>query len=331
MKRRILISFSYIYPGFYRDKIDELMKFTDLDFETKTYLGGSIAYGFLASLFLSVVIPLIMGYEKTLALPIFIALLIFSQLVSYGVIFFAADRKASFAEEMLPDALQLTASHIRSGITPDRALMLAARPEFGSLEREIKQAAREAMTGKPLDKALGGMGERIRSSLISKTMMLVSEGIRSGGELATLMEETAEDIRNAATLRKEVKANVMMYIILIFMASAIGAPVLFATTTFLVESISDMGSLAPDSMPSQVQTSAPIKFAKSQISVEFMIGFAIATIITSGIFGGLILGLIESGSTKEGLKYIPLIVIIGLIIFSAVRSLLGSMFAVFFI
>ena len=48
---------------------------------------------------------------------------------------FRIDGRKTKLEVMLPDYLQITSANLRSGIALDRAMLLAARPEFGFLER----------------------------------------------------------------------------------------------------------------------------------------------------------------------------------------------------
>src|SRR3989442_12692962 len=87
-----------------------------------------------------------------------------------AIIAMMADRKAEFIEKVFPDALQLMSANIRSGLTPDRALLLAARPEFGALETEIKRAAKEALTGKPLEEAMMEIPKRMGSKIVVRTI-----------------------------------------------------------------------------------------------------------------------------------------------------------------
>ena len=64
------------------------------------------------------------------------------------------EAKAKFMEKVLPDALQLMSSNLRAGMTPERALLLAARSEFGPLSDEINRVGKEVAVGKGVDEAL---------------------------------------------------------------------------------------------------------------------------------------------------------------------------------
>lgn len=324
---RLFKSMASLAPNSYVEKIIELMKFSDYEIDARSYVGFSLFFGLILGAG-AVLDSYVIFKTQAIISAVLGAFFFFGfQFITYSMIFFSADRKARFAETMLPDVLQLTASNVRAGLTPDKALLLAARPEFGVLEKEIRRAAKEAMTGKNIGDSLISLSSRIRSTLLDRTMKLIAEGVRSGGELAKLLEETAEDIRNGAALRREVNASVMMYIIFIFIAAGFGAPMLFGVSTFLIETMMRMSAVSiPAEATSAIYAKAPFSLSTAKVSMEFLINFAFANIIATGIFSGIILGLIEEGHEKAGIKYVPVLVVVGVLTFLISRALISSTF-----
>lgn len=315
---------SRLAPAGYRKHMQELFRYADMDVDANVVIGFSIFLSIILTI--AAVVDLFLASDFPLVITVFLTLLvpIFSQGLFYIYVYFAADGRAHIVDSFLPDALQLTSSHIRAGLTPDKALLAAARPEFGPLEKEIKQVAREMMAGRPLEKAFAGMSTRVKSISLERTMKLIAESMRSGGELATLLEETAEDMRNAEAMRNEIRANVTMYMIFIFIATAIGAPLLFAVSTYLVESVTKLGASVVISP--EVAARSPIKLGSAKVSTAFLGKFALLTIATSGFFSGLIIGLIEDGKEKSGVKYIPFLMGIGLLVYYVSNKIISSIF-----
>src|SRR4030042_1953205 len=112
-------------------------------------------------------------------------------------------------------------------MTIDKALLLSSRKEFAPLDEEILLLGKEIITGKEIMQALHDMSLRIKSDKIRKTLELVISGIRSGGNISILLEETAVNMRERNFIEKKSASNVLMYVIFIFFAVAIGAPLLF--------------------------------------------------------------------------------------------------------
>ena len=141
-------------------------------------------------------------------------------LLMHGFLYLAMDKRTKFVEGILPDALQLIAANIKSGFIPSRAMMLSARSEFGPLSEAIKRAGKEVMTGKNLFESMEELTRTIRSDILKTTVKLVARGIRSGGQLVSLFEETAVDIRRREGIKREVRANIIMYGMFITFACA---------------------------------------------------------------------------------------------------------------
>ncbi len=239
-----------------------------------------------------------------------------------------ADKRAKEIELMLPSALQLMAGNIRSGMTPDRAIWLAARPEFGALMVEIKKAGAETLGGTPITIAFNNMASRVRSRILERTVHLVNEGIESGGEVGTLLSETAAEIRAMDILRKEMTANIAMYSMFILFASLIGAPFLFAISTFFVEMLTRLTAVTGiDKIASQT-TEAGINLLtfNTTLTPEFLLQFSMVVITVTTFFSALLMGLIKYGDEKRGLELAPVFIIVGVIVFFVIKTFITSAF-----
>ncbi len=238
----------------------------------------------------------------------------------------SVDRRGRFVDEILPDALLLLSANIRAGYIPSRALILSARKEFGPLSDAIRRAGKEIMTGASLEEGMKEIPKRIKSKDLGRTIKLIIEGIRGGGQIVTLLEENATDIRRRQAIRKEISANIMMYAIFIAFAGCLGAPGLYALSSYLTTT---MSKLTPDmSMSDQISSKVSfIQISGANVSPEFLFQFSIAAILITTVFGGMILGLINSGKEKDGLKFAPILALIGLAVFFGASFLVSTMFS----
>jgi len=297
-----------------------------------------IGFSFFFSIFLSIVIMFdlfVMGWG-TLGVIIGIAIGAISIVIVHTSVILIADSRAEEIEKVLPDALQLMSANVRAGMTVDKAIWLAARPEFGILEEEIKRVGAKTVGGKSVKVALSEMSERIKSDILEKTIRLIIEGMESGGELAHLLEEIANNVRVTQSLRKEIKASVMTYSIFILFAAVLGAPMLFAISVFFVDV---MGKLWSPALLGGIEATGGVagpgsflaKASGPQITVDQLFWFAIASLSLTTFFGSLIIGLIQSGKEKNGLKFIPLLMTgaIGIFLLArfVIQMLLGGLFA----
>ena len=251
--------------------------------------------------------------------------LIASPIVFFLFYFFKRKLEASARvkriEAVFPDFLQMMSSNLRAGMTIDKAMFLSARDEFAPLDFEIQKAGKDITTGKTVEIALIDMSKRIGSDKINKVVLLILSGIRAGGNLATLLEETSVNIRERDFVEKRASSNVGMYVIFIFLTVALGAPILFSLSSVLVEILTGLLSSIP-----QVETNTALPFTMSSVnvSINFIIYFCIVFIITTDILASLTLGLVSKGEEKEGLKYLIPILVLSLSVFFIVRVILSS-------
>ncbi|HKZ45529.1 MAG TPA: type II secretion system F family protein [archaeon] len=318
--------YSYVYrlaPQGYKNWVTKNLKFADFSIEPERYIGFSIIY----SLFLALdilIIFFVIGFPLLLVLAASVATFSLFQACLLSILILVSSARSKAVEEVLPDVLQLMAANIRSGLTPDKSLLLSARPEFGPLEVEIKKVAKRTISGEPLDESLQGMTERIDSRILNRSLKLVIEGIRKGGELASLLEQTAEDIRHTKILLKEVSAIVLMYVIFIFFAAAMAAPLLYAISTYLVETMGKIGGLLPGTASELPKQMGSIRLTRVQMSTEFLMSYSLMSLTITSIFGGLIIGLIKEGTEKAGIKFIPMFFIISIGLYFAVKMIVSS-------
>lgn len=250
---------------------------------------------------------------------------IFALLVAYSVAKIKLNeiKKVKKMEASFPDFLQLVSSNLRAGMTIDKALLLSSRKDFAPLDQEINLLGKDLVTGKQIARALKDMAARINSEKIKKTTDLIISGIRSGGDISILLEQTATTMREREFVEKKSASNVLMYVIFIFFAIAIGAPTLFSLSAVLVQVLTGILSNIPV-MESTV--AIPFTLTEISVSVTFITYFSIVFLVTTNILGALVIGLVREGEEREGLKYIAPLIILSLGIFFAIKILLLSYF-----
>lgn len=251
-----------------------------------------------------------------------------------GQLYFFFKAKLAYAERIhkiesvFPDFLQLMSSNLRAGMTIDRALLLSSRKEFAPLDQEILNLGKDLITGKEIDRALNALSERIHSEKIRKTVYLLNSGIKAGGNLAILLEETALNMRERMFVEKRAASNVLMYVIFIFFAVAVGAPALFGLSTVLVQILTNLLSTIPTL---EVQGgNLPFTLTKITIPVSFITYYSIGFLLVMSLLGSMVLGLVSRGDERAGLRYFIPITSLSLGIYLIVRFGLADQFATLF-
>ncbi|MDO8556016.1 MAG: type II secretion system F family protein [Nanoarchaeota archaeon] len=316
---------SKLYPKHLREEYIALIKYSNMTVNPDRFVGFML----IGSLMLSLAAAFQFAPRFGLSLWLtFLAAFFLLEFIVYMWIFLQVTNKAKAVEKVLPDALQLMSSNLRAGITIDNALLLSARQEFGVLGQEIGRVGKEVTIGKPLDQALLSMVPRIKSEKLEKTILLVVAGIRSGGELANLLEQTARNVRNQDLTDQKIRSSVLSYVIFIVFSVGVGAPLLYGLSSFLIEVLKKVfGQIR---LPETTQIDLPIKISQISIQPDFVIMYTIISLISTSIMSSMVIGAIAKGKGKEGAKYIPLLILLTLAMFFCARwaiiTLLGDLF-----
>jgi pilus assembly protein TadC len=318
-------------PEGYREWMKKYINYSDFIISPAKYSGFSIIYGILLGISIAFIVYLfnlnLLGLTTVRLMIIFglTSFLVFEAFM-HAMLIVVSDRIADFVDDILPDALRLISANIRSGFTPDKALLLSARPEFGPLEKQIVKTAKLTFSGEPLEEAIQTMPKNINSSAIKRSIDLLVEGMQRGGNIANLLDGLSDDIRQTKILKKEVQAIVMMYAIFIFFAAGIGAPLLYGISTFLVETMKQIGGMT--NVAASIPGTKLISFTGIKVETQFLMLYTISAIGVTSIFGGLIMGIIQGGSERAGLKFIPILFIISITMFFLVRTFVTGMFGI---
>ena len=320
--QRLVGSFT---PQAYKDWVEKNLTYADISMSFENFIGLAYLYS-LAFQIVSIIIYIV--FLSATLLPVFLvsaAVFAISFALFHLFIVMIADSRSKAAEEVLPDMLRLMALNLKSGMTSDRALLLAARPEFGIMENEIKGVARKVISGIPIEVALQDLIGKIKSKILERTMRLITEGLKKGGQLAILLEQIAEDIVRIKSLRKEIAAQVSMYAIFIFFSVGIGAPLLYSVSTTLVETMTKITSVInPQEFPVTEQLGV-VQFTKIDVDITFLIIYQVVALVLTSVFGGLLIGLLRDGSEKSGIKVIPVLLLISFTILFITRFLLHKL------
>jgi len=310
----------------YVERINRLLNYCDIATPAKKFAFFTMWFPVLAGFIAAVILI------KESTLVVFAALVMTAAVLEVGIFGYLVllkNNRAEEAEEVLPDFLLLVANNIRSGMTPDRALLLSAKEEFGVLGKEVRRALKETVSGKPFDELLPKIGERLDSRALTNTIRLITEGMYSGGDLPSLLERTSYDVRSMRTVRKDVDSVIVTYKMFIASAVVFGAPLLFAVAINIVEVMIlmrekiNIGGL-PVAAGSFTQISGPI-----DVNADSLLLFAGSAILINTLFASLAIGLMGKGRMSDGLAYFPVLLLISmgffLLIKIGLKTLLSGM------
>jgi tight adherence protein B len=132
---------------------------------------------------------------------------------SIGILVFAflamkvvAGRERKKFNRQLPDTLTLTSTSLRAGYSLLQAIEAVAQESPEPTRREFGRSLTEIRLGRPMIDALGDIAVRMESQDFEWAVLAVSIQREVGGNLAEVLQTTAEMMNMRDRLRREMKA-----------------------------------------------------------------------------------------------------------------------------
>ncbi len=323
-----------LFPFHTREKLEKMFLYSGLTRNPEETLGITVMYSILVPITVGLITFALIGEgiisigvsKEILSVGIAIASFILVWMIMYMILRLLIDRRTASLERVLPDLLSMIAQNMSAGMTPYNALWVAARPEFGPLALEIQKVARDTLTGTPLDVALMNMSKRVNSEKLQRTVKLMIQGMKSGGELPTVLQEMSRDIRTEQSLVRRMESETTAQVMFIMFALMFGAPLLFASSSQFIRIFSKtLSNIDVEQLSTQVQ-GGMIKLQPLAITESEFVLYAIAILVVCSFFGSLLIGLMRSGKMTSGLPLILITMGLSIGIFLTLRFILESFF-----
>jgi len=314
----MLFQIGELAPLSLKGRVGRMLAYAGMKMDSREWIGlvvmTALSFSILSYLLLSNFSP----FPDYLVYPLvgLVFILIVSML--FTLLYLQVEDRRMAAERALPDLLQLTASNIKSGVTPIVALRMATRPEFGPLHQEILYVTNKSLGTESFVDSLCEISGRIKSEMLNRTLLLFASSLKSGGSVSRVLETSAEDIRENQELRRELIAGTNMYVVFILFTVVIAMPALLSLSIQFVDMVSELHG--PDSFLSKqlgLSMSLPI-------SQEFIFNASVVTLLATSLFASLMIGVIHHGDEMNGLRYAPLILSFSLVFFYVSKTYLVS-------
>ncbi|MCD6415016.1 MAG: type II secretion system F family protein [Candidatus Diapherotrites archaeon] len=324
---RMFQSISKFYPWNFRENIRKLLLYSGDRKSTPEYwVGASSLVALLYALVAAILVYGFLPYPIYAPILTFFSTFVVGLVVRYMLLYYATEGRRKLVERILPDFLQLIAADIRAGVTPFAALRASARKEFGPLEYEVQYATAKSLGTGSFSDALEEISRTIHSRVFERVIKLFSTGIKSGGQLSALLENSAHDITETQELNKQLVSSTKMYSIFILFNIVVGSPLMLAISLQFVDMVSTFSSF---SSGGESIEGLGIMGGGETLPPEFLFQSAIVIIVLTSLMASAFMGVINDGSVRNGLKYFIPLSVISLVMFSIfkvlVNQIIGSM------
>jgi len=259
--------------------------------------------------------------------------------IPYFILSYMRHREISAMEDQLPNFLRDLVEETRSGMTLPKAIQMTSKIDYGKLSKEVKKMYNQLTWGVPLQDVLKMFSERVKeSNLIKRSVDILIEAHKSGGDIISTMESVAMDSSLIKNAEKEKKSEMSHHTATIYLIYFLFVGVLLSLTNVLTSMMSSfttglsggfgmeeigLGITGPCSGTLQGVTGSicsfffgPCKVFDFGVESEcYYKSVFLYMILIQGLCSGLVAGQAGSESLSEGFKHGLIMMGIGFTIF----------------
>lgn len=200
------------------------------------------------------------------------------------------------AEETFPDLLRDLAQAKKAGLSLVDAFTLTSEVDYGVLTETMRTIATQLTWGVSFDRAMGLLAKRFPTPMIKRSVNMVIEGYRVGGDVALVLKVAADDALELKTLELKRVGELAPYIIISYLTFFVFLGVLAVLNNWLIP----MMTLSGEAMVGMGSMGEAV-IQKVDVETPQMIFFHCA--IIEGICAGLVAGKLGDGKITAGIKH----------------------------
>lgn len=211
-------------------------------------------------------------------------------------------------EEYMPNFLRDISEMSRAGLTLPRAIATVAKGEYGELSKEVRLMDSSMSWGVSFEDTLINFSKRMNTPLISRSIALITQANRAGGRVSSVLEAAARDATEIKMLQRERSGNMIIYLVIIYMAFFVFIFVILMLTSTFIPTMAQAGQAAAAAGAGSQFLGAfdPAKFSRTLFHAAVIQGFV----------SGLVAGQLGEGEFFAGLKHSVILTLVAWVTFT---------------
>ena len=230
--------------------------------------------------------------------------LIFAALSGTGIYGFYETirlRRITKIDNIFPDFVRDLAESRRAGMTFTKAILFASKGNYGILTPEIQKVSQQVSWGSSVTDALLAFSNRVRTKSIDRTISLIIEASRSGGNVADVLDVAARDAREIKMLEAERKTNMASYVVVVYVGMFVFLAILLILCMSFIPAM--VGGEGAEGMQG-------VMGGRNLASQDEIVTTFFFACIVQGFGSGLVAGVFEDGTFTASVKHVFIMVFV---------------------
>ena len=230
-------------------------------------------------------------------------------------------------EEMFLEFSRNLVESVKAGTPINKSILNVRDKPYGALSKHIKKLANQISMGIPLGIALQTFSKDIKNKTVSRSLTLISQAEKSGGEIGGILEAVTEAVTMSDKLKKERKAAISTLVVQGYIIFFVFIIIILVLEFQILPLLVGISSPASDTTAgSDIGSNVGLGFLGSgsggeEVSPEEIATSFLYLILTQGFFTGLVIGKLSEENVKAGVKHSFALMLIAFLISSGANIL----------
>jgi|Deesub1362B_J571_1020462.scaffolds.fasta_scaffold00071_75 flagellar protein FlaJ len=199
-------------------------------------------------------------------------------------------------EEEIPEMLRRLANINETGMNIIQSVEILANTHTGYLREEIVKMWRDIKLGNSITDVFTRFANRLKIPSVTRTVTLITEAIKSSGNIVNVLNIAANDAYNAVTMKRERKTNMLTYVMIIYIAFFVFIGIVFILFKYFIPIMFEISPSAPG-----IGFGGGISLKSGNVDTIKMILFHASMI--QGFFSGINAGVMGGEGMRGGVKH----------------------------
>ncbi|MHA1170718.1 MAG: type II secretion system F family protein [Candidatus Heimdallarchaeota archaeon] len=224
----------------------------------------------------------------------------------YGIFEYLHFKRIHKIDSIFPDFIRDIAASRRAGMTFTKSILFTSKGNYGLLTSEIKKIAQQISWGSSVEDALKAFSHRINTNSVRRTVSLIIEASKSGGNVADVLDVAAVDAREIKILEGERRVTMATYVIVIYVCMFVFLAIISILVGTFIPAILGEGSAG---------LSSTMGGLGGGIGQADIIQVFYAAILIQSIGTGVVAGIFEDGHLQSSVKHVFIMVLASWFVF----------------
>lgn len=192
---------------------------------------------------------------------------------------------------------------VRAGTPINKSIINLKKKDYGYLNEHIEKIVNQVSLGIPVKDALEIFSRDVKNSMISRSVNLIREAERSGGNIESILESVSFSFGQIEKLKKERQAVVHTLVVQGYIIFVIFIAIMIILEFKIFPLVGGINTIGTDTVDASLLSGANTNFSPKTIDTNSLSYAFLYLLLVQGFFAGLVIGKISEDKIKAGLKH----------------------------